>query len=187
MQLWENGPKFAEFNVGATITDYASATDYTTANVGGLYSWGGTNERREGTTANDQGTAGDNTVTQLWGSSWRMPTKVELDGLVNSSNTEWTWCDGSNTQYVDSCTLAGYKVSGKTGTAYAYNSIFLPAAGHRQTNGTLAQVGTRGLYWTSTDWNTARDYLLTFYSDTKSVGYDTRAYGFSVRPVLNEN
>ena len=114
-----------------------------------------------------------------------MPTRVELIDLMDASNTEWTWCSGEKgSQYVDGCTLAGYKVSGKSGTIYVYNSIFLPAAGHRQPNGALAQVGSRGLYWTSTNWNSARDYLLTFYSNTKSVGYDTRAYGFSVRPVL---
>ena len=45
VQLWENGPKFAEFNVGATITDYTSATDYTTANIGGYYGWGGTTDK----------------------------------------------------------------------------------------------------------------------------------------------
>ena len=51
LQLWADGPYWAEFNVGATITDYATVTGttddekYTIANIGGAYQWAGTEDK----------------------------------------------------------------------------------------------------------------------------------------------
>ena len=198
VQLWENGPKFAEFNVGATITNYASVTDnttsvaYATANVGGLYGWGGLTNKSysdyySGTEYDTNGNLESNydVAAQLWGISWRIPTRTEIQALINTDNTELTWCDGSTTQYVSGCTLKGYKICGKTGTAYADNCIFLPAAGYYSVYGGLASQGTYGYYWTSTP-QSENSYYLYISTNSKMMMYDARNYCRSVRAVLAE-
>ena len=189
VQLWENGPKFATMNVGATITDYASATDYTTANVGGLYAWGTPGKDGRINPWDSSVTTGtDDIATTLWGSNWKTPSQTDLDNLTSTANCEWTWCDGSTTQYVTGCTLAGYKVSGKTDTDYENNSIFLPAAGYFDCNGkTVYDAGSGGFYWSSTEDGSSYAYYLFFNSGNQGVICDVREYGFSVRAVLSEN
>ena len=67
------------------------------------------------------------------GGSWRMPTKAELDELMNNCTWTWTTLNGAS----------GFKVTGSNG-----NSIFLPAAGSR--NGTVFNyVAEHGYYWSS--------------------------------------
>lgn len=56
VQLWENGPKFAEYNVGATEVE----------SYGGYYQWS------------------SDCVSVQWGNNWRMPTKEEFDKLISS-------------------------------------------------------------------------------------------------------
>ena len=65
VQLWENGPKFAEYNVGATL-----ATEY-----GGYFEWSSTAD----------------IATTQWGIKWRMPKKAELEALLNNQNCTCTW------------------------------------------------------------------------------------------------
>ena len=197
VQLWENGPKFATMNVGATITDYASVTatsgQYTTANVGGLYAWGGSTAQVAGSFTDDHNTgsanlSGDNdTATKLWGSNWKMPSQTDLENLNSTDNCVWTWCDGSTTQYGTGCTLAGYKVSGKTGTDYANNSIFLPAAGWFDNGSKTGDVaGSDGDYWSSTESGSDYAYGLDFSSGGQDVYDFDRECGCSVRAVLSE-
>lgn len=69
VQLWDNGPKFAEYNIGAS-----SATDF-----GGSFEWSSTD-----------------IATTQWGSKWRMPTQAELKELINSDNCVITWTDNYN-------------------------------------------------------------------------------------------
>ena len=65
IQLWENGPKFAEYNVGVT--------DGKAESFGGYYTWA------------------DNIATTQWGEKWRMPTRAEFDALLNNQNCTCTW------------------------------------------------------------------------------------------------
>ena len=60
--------------------------------------------------------------------------------------------------------------------------LFLPAAG--QVLGiTFSHDNTLGYYWSGTaEWNTAA-YFLTFKSGNVDALSDSRASGFSVRPV----
>ena len=169
IQLWENGPKFAEYNIGAT-----SATDY-----GGYYEWGGSTNKNKGTNYNE-GTVeltGDNdTATKLWGSNWRMPTKAELQALINSSNVNMQW------------TGSGYKFTGQGD--YSSNSIFLPAAGYYDYEaGDVFVQGSNGYYWSSTPNADDSDcaYYLGFKSNDLDVYDDRRGSGYSVRAVLKES
>lgn len=200
VQLWENGPKWATFNVGATITDYANlqigadartlddnkdqAPYYNTANVGGLYAWNNPNLNGR----NDEWHSNVNTgiadiATTLWGSNWKTPTITQLQDLKDKNNTTWTWCNGITTQYVKGCILMGYKVSGKGD--YANKSIFLPAAGYFFSKGTkVALVCDYGFYWSSRSTNLNILYF-TSESYVGLIDYDCWE-GLSVRPVLAE-
>lgn len=166
IQLWKNGPKFAEYNVGAT-----SATE-----EGGYYCWGKSIDKdphaayKGGT---DALTGDDDTATNLWGSAWRMPTQAELQALLANCDVEWTAVNGVN----------GHKFTGKGD--YTSNSIFLPAAGYSYGDNVLDQ-GYNGLYWSSTPDGSNVVYYLDFYSGSQNMGISERAFGFSVRAVLAE-
>ena len=169
VQLWENGPKFAEYNVGAT-----SVEDY-----GGYYNWGKTTNKdtsgdyKSGT---DALTGTDDTATALWGDKWRMPTKEELDALLNNQNCTCTWTTQNG--------VNGLLCTGKGD--YKDNSVFLPAAGFCNNGGVYGQ-GDYGRYWSSTPDGSYYAYSLYFNSGGQYVDYDYRGSGCSVRAVLNEN
>jgi len=209
VQLWEGGPKWATFNVGATITDYANLTkgaDLTsffnafdqvqqcnTDNAGGLYAWNNPNfNGRKTTWTSSISTGISDVATTLWGSNWKTPTKTQIDTLQNSTygKTTWTWCDGSTTQYVEGCSLKGFKVSGKG--KYTENAIFLPAAGYfNVSNGNIVDPGNVGHCWSSTKYGSDYIYSLTFrsldYNVISDVVYSSQWYGLSVRAVLVDN
>ena len=175
VQLWADGPKFAECNVGA---ENNKPEDY-----GGYYTWGGKYKNDGITWLNDHygGTGplfgNDDTATNLWGSKWRMPTNAEFQALVDSCSVEDVLDPNDNTK------LLGKKFIGKG--AYSSNSVFLPAAGYCK--GSVLAAGKCGAYWSSTGNGSDNAYSLVFNSDTLSVcDDDNRNYGFSVRAVLAE-
>lgn len=166
IQLWENGPKFAEYNVGA-----ASIAEY-----GEHYCWGSSIDKdtngayKSGT---DPLSGNDDTATNLWGNNWRMLTSAELQALLDNCDVEWTTIEGVN----------GRKYTGR-GT-YSANSIFLPATGFGY-YGALGSQGSAGMYWSSTP-NSADDaFDLFFDSADQEMEYSDRYYTVSVRPVLVE-
>lgn len=131
-----------------------------------------------------EGAVATDVATAKWGEGWRMPTKEELQELVEGC--EWTWCTYKG--------VAGYKVEGSNG-----NSIFLPAAGCYN-GSSLNNAGKFGLYWSGQwfdPWRDPQDEK--FYSDkaycldlgvkdtNRFIDYAINAYdyrfGFSVRPV----
>jgi len=189
-QLWADGPYFAEFNVGSTITSYANVTLYDEVNVGGYYTWGGstsksTTDQYSGTEYDSNGNLKpeNDTATKLWGSAWRMPTKAELEALINTSNTEATWLDATadSNQYASGCTLKGRKYVGKNG--YSSNSVFFPAAGY-SISGCVGSLDLVGSYWSSSPHGGYYAYCLDFDSGDQYVYYDARSVGSSVRAVL---
>ena len=172
VQLWENGPKFAEYNVGAANN---KAEDY-----GGYYCWGKIDDKDANGVYNygeSALTGRDDTATKLWGSNWRMPTQAELEALLNSTNcdVQWTTVGG----------VSGCKFTGKGD--YSSNSVFLPAAGYYLDN-SVSDQGDRGFYWSSTPkpFDSGRACDLHFDSGNQYVGYYDRYYGCSVRAVLAE-
>ena len=175
VQLWEGGPRFAEYNVGA---ENNKAED-----CGGLYCWGMTA---------DKGTSGaykdgesdligyDDTATNLWGEGWRMPTKEEFDNLLAKCDVKWI--DGSTEKY-NNTTVTGLLCTGND--AYSSNSVFLPAAG-RCDFGYVNDQGNFGYYWSSTHSGSDLAYYLYFNSGLQGVSDDIRELGYSVRAVLKE-
>ena len=174
VQLWEGGPRFAEYNVGA---ENNKAEDF-----GGYYNWGmsvvQTKENAEYYQSGSFALMGnDDTASNLWGSNWRLPTKEELEALLNEENCTCTWIENYEGKVVN-----GLLCKGKGD--YEGNSVFLPAAGDC-TNGVTAQEGFCGFYWSSTP-NGSYAYILCISSYGQLVQDYKRHYGYSVRAVLNE-
>ena len=168
VQLWENGPKFAEYNVGAT-----SATGY-----GGYYCWGGSTDQDKNGVHYEGDVLGDNdTAILLWGSNWRMPTQAELQTLLK-------YCEAAWTDNYNGTGIKGRVFTGKD--AYSSNSIFLPAAGNYDPYG-LGGQGNSGSYWSSTPYGNDEAYYLNIGEAYQIVyGSDRGFYGYSVRAVLEE-
>jgi len=100
---------------------------------------------------------------------WRVPTKEELESLVNAGS-QWTTI---------------YGVKGRIfGSGVA--SLFLPAAGSRYSyDGTLGNVGSNGYYWSSSprpDFSKGA-YNVHFSEGNANMGGYTRSFGHSVRCV----
>ena len=168
VQLWENGPKFAEYNVGVT--------DGKAESYGGYYCWGSSIDKDQSAaykSGTDPLTGTDDTATNLWGNNWRMPTEAELEALLTNCDVEWTTVGGVN----------GRKFTGKV-APYTSNSVFLPAAGCGR--GHVYDQGRNGYYWSSTPDGGYNAYRLYFRLGTQYVYYVSRDYGFSVRAVLAE-
>ncbi len=198
VQLWENGPYWAECNVGATKpeeygyyfwwgdtvgykreNDKWVATDGSSSNFS--FSSGNTpTYRKNFDTLESEGwiteggfLAPAHDAAQVhWGGSWRMPTYQELSDLARKC--DWTWTTQNGVQ--------GYLVKGQG--AYASVSIFLPCAGYG--HGTsLNYAGSYGYYWSSVPNSDNANYSWYLYFDSgyHDSGNGHRNSGQSVRPV----
>lgn len=161
VQLWENGPKFAEMNVGAD-----SAASY-----GDFFAWGSYPEPYPET----------DIANALWGENWRMPSSLEFDTLRNTDYTDGgTWIENYKGTGVN-----GYIFKGTAGTEYADNELFFPAASMRQ-GLNLNSLGGCGFYWSGTvrAQNDNYAYYMNFNRDYSETDYHDRCLGRAVRPVL---
>ena len=198
VQLWENGPYWAECNVGATKPEeygyyfwWGDTVGYTNTGSGWISVKDGTSISftESGTAAStyDKSPAtlkNDGWITEggvlapahdaahvHWGGSWRMPTYQELSDLARKC--DWTWTTQNGVQ--------GYLVKGRG--AYASASIFLPCAGYG--GGTsLSDSGSYGYYWSSVPYSGGNySWGLYFDSSGHSTFHNPRDFGRSVRPV----
>jgi len=166
-----SGVKWAICNVGAS-----SPEDY-----GDYFAWGETIPKAEYSWENSvtngeqmsdiSGDAQYDAATANWGGSWRMPTKEQMEELVEHCEWEWTQVNGVN----------GAKVIGPNGSC-----IFLPAAGFRDRS-SLFHDGYDGFYWSSTPYDYYYDlnyaYNLYFITGDEDVNLRYRYYGLTVRPI----
>lgn len=135
----------------------------------------------------------DDAANVHWGGNWRIPTKEELEELIN--NCTWTWTtqkavyDTRDGQKV--FTNNGYKVTSNING----NSIFLPAAGinsEGKTYGNKEYVAIwanskpieYGIY--DSEENSYAYCLITNEDSIRITGIN-RYYGIAVRPVLADN
>lgn len=193
VQLWDGGPKWATVNLGATSStecgDYFAWGEiepyYRILNSNDLLSEAGWRLNRYGYVSTSypfsNTTICDNTgllldrydaATQLWGGSWSMPTNLELNNLINSEKCDVT------------CGNAGCVITGK-GT-YSQNRIILPYSGMFDGSTTLAEVSSKGKYWSKSACTTNAYYLL-LPGGTSSPRVDSRSRhrGYSIRPVIH--
>ncbi len=166
-----SGTKWACCNLDATTPE----------GYGGYYRWGETSPLALGEMPIDypynsldlniSGTQYD-AATASWGAPWQMPTKEQIQELLDNSTNTWAVQDGVN----------GRKFTGTNG-----GTLFLPAAGSVW-NGGLGGVGSNGSYWSSTP-PTIKGYALSQEIDSDGVKWlaTGRLAGLSVRPVQIAN
>ena len=109
----------------------------------------------------------------MLGGEWRIPTKEDMEELVEECEWKWTRENGH----------LGCKVIGPNN-----NYIFLPASGAASSY-RIAGVNELGRYWTATrDDSDYSAYNLRFKdgADTIVVVDDTRFYGRTIRPVIGQ-
>lgn len=186
------GNATGQFN-GHDYVDLGLSVMWATCNVGAsspseygdYYAWGETETKVTYTQDNceryneDIGDISGNirydVAASNWGDGWRLPTRAELEELVDMC--DWVWCRNEYSW--------GYLVIGPNG-----NKIFLPAAGNyfyqKHYN-----AGEMGNYWSSTpDDSRTSAYDIFFHTqngyENLYVGETTRYYGQSVRPVTDK-
>ena len=102
----------------------------------------------------------DDVATSNWGTEWRMPTKDEMQELVDKCT--WTIKDNK-----------GFEVKGPNG-----KTIFLPV------NDGTSTSHCQGNYWTSSCYeNCFAAYELVFHTKFTGLNSDNRGHGKLVRPV----
>lgn len=154
VQLWENGPKWAVFNVGVT--------DGNAESYGSRYAWGGAQaDVDDHNTGSGSFTlsSGSDTSTRLWGSSWRTPTRAEYEALLTNCDVEWVTINGVN----------GRKYTGKN--TYSTNHVFFPVATYNY--GAPIYEGN-AYYWTSVSDGSDFAYTFNFGSNHQYVYYGDR-------------
>ena len=203
IRLWENGPCWAECNVGATQPEEPGYFFWWGDTVGYQYDadrkqWVSVDDstdfsfedrncptigkdvsslQSEGYVDSTSNLVSDcDAATVHLGAQWRMPTKDELDALVRNCTCVWTNRNG----------VYGRLMTGRG--AYSSKSIFLPAAGSGE-GANLFYVGSFGCYWVSTPCSEDPycAWTLDFNSDNFFVSYYDRCYGQLVRPVLSSS
>ena len=106
-----------------------------------------------------------------WGPAWRIPTEEQFEELLSNTNNTWTTLNGVN----------GRKFTSKTDSSL---SIFLPAVGSRY-DSSLSDVGSYGIYWSRTLYESSPDYAWDLYLTASYISTDSsiRYGGRSVRPI----
>lgn len=105
----------------------------------------------------------------MLGGSWRVPTLVQMQELINNCDSIWTTINGMSGRLYTS------RINGAT--------IFFPAAGI-YSGDSVSGVNTTGRYWTSKiGEGTNAERFGIGESDAGSVAYNNRWFGFTIRPV----
>ena len=98
VQLWEGGPKFAEYNVGASsVTDVGITMTFTDATKAG--------------------------AEYVWGANWCTPNKEDMEHLMTAAMGETD--NKVKCEYTQEGSQYGFKFTGST-DGYTDNSVFFP-------------------------------------------------------------
>ena len=201
VQLWEGGPIWAPVNIGATKPEevgchfsWGNTAGYVRSSsgtwvVGPIFPNAG-EEYSEAFTESSYNASHGNTLTStqdipanaeydaaraIWGGDWRIPSRTELETLINANGTDktnmiWTARNG----------VQGLLVSGVGD--YSGNSIFLPATGFGS-DGIILMPTSQGFYWSSThDESSDKAYTIVTRSVSNSAS-EARFLGLAIRPV----
>ena len=117
--------------------------------------------------------AADDAATVNWGEGWRMPTKAEMNELLNSCTHTYVKRNGMN----------GRLFTGPNG-----NSIFIPSAG-TYNGSTNYGANSYGEYWLSNIVDMSPSFANDLYFERGNYDIQglSRSEGKPVRPVLIEN
>ena len=197
VQLWKDGPYWAECNVGAkrpeesgsffwwggtaayecangawqTADGSAGGFSFTADNCPTCRKNAATLEANGYTDASGRLLSSNDAATASLGSPWRLPTAEEYDALVENCTGEWTVRFG----------VCGRLMKGKG--EYASRSVFFPASGFGD-GASLEEAGGLGRYWSSTAESGMIEggcnllftpYLLTRVSVSRYFGQNVRA------------
>lgn len=108
-----------------------------------------------------------------WGGTWRIPTKEQIDELLE--NCDWTWTTLNE--------VNGYRVTGKK-PGYTDRSIFLPVTGEYN-DGKVFDYRLHGYYWSRNCGTVTSEtaYTLEVYTKGSSAEIQSRYKSLAVRPV----
>ena len=124
----------------------------------------------------------DDIASAVLGEGWRMPTRQEMDELLNPANCSWTWTEENG--------VNGFRVTSLI-SGHTDASIFIPAAGCLLELEGRDGAGEYGQYWTRSlvSDNSARAWARNFYDGSQNEALDDnwfdndRCYGLTVRAV----
>ena len=166
-----SGVKWATCNVGANTPEA----------YGDYFAWGEIETKDEYTDrncntlyqeiSNISGNPTYDAATAKWGEDWRMPTKMEMQELIDNCTWTWTQLNG----------VKGYNVIGPNA-----NSIFIPATGtYLNTSHYFDNVP---YYWTSTPTTAVSHCDAAFTLNKSNEGTvkileGARHFGRTIRPV----
>lgn len=200
VQLWKNGPYWAECNVGAAKPEeygyyfwWGDTVGYTNTGSGWISvkdgasisfsAYGAAAETynkdnsallSEGYIDSTSNLVGmHDAATVHFGLPWRIPTDAEFSALIDNCTTAWITTNG----------VLGRLITGKGD--YANRSIFLPATGYGY-DSVLDGASSSGYYWSSTSHSGSSYVAWYSYFDLSNFVlscYTYRYMGRSVRPV----
>lgn len=202
VQLWENGPYWADCNVGAMKPEefgyyfwWGDTVGYKqNTNGDGWVSvkdsagfafvsescptYGSSNSQLQNQGYTDEMgnlAAAHDAATVHLGGPWRVPTGAEFSALISNCTTTFTMRNG----------VYGRLFTGKG--VYASKSIFFPAAGNaRGTRLDMSESLTCGCYWSSTAYTTnsycSAHFFCFTWSTYSRMDYPLY-YGMPIRPV----
>lgn len=165
-----SGLKWATCNVGSTTPE----------GYGDFFAWGEINTKDSYTPQNSitngyqigdiSGNEQYDAARANWGATWRLPTKEELQELLDNCVFEKNIQNGVN----------GYKVTGRNG-----KYIFIPRAGFYSSDDHYYE-GELGCYWSSTPYELLHSsYYLEFNAEEYVIEVGLRCNGACVRAVSN--
>ena len=177
-----SGTLWAKKNLGASSeTDYGlyfawgETTGYPDASQK-AFSW---DDYKYGTSSNITKYNDSDGLTQLGTSDdavffdsdemYVMPTKEQLEELMNYTNSEWTTING----------ISGRKFTNKNDSS---KYIFVPAAG-RCDNGSVNNVGSSCYLWSSSRCSYANNAWRLYCDSYEEMYFNNRCLGLSVRGV----
>ncbi len=172
---------------GHEYVDLGLSVKWATCNIGAespsdkgdYYAWGEITTKPEYIESNSatygkdinsiSGNSNYDVARASWGGTWRIPTKEEVEELMNTCKFEWITKDGRT----------GCEIIGPNG-----NSIFLPIVGQRKGASIDPKRAKDGCYWSATPYTNKNDaYGLYFNSGYLGCTMDSRFLGQVVRPV----
>lgn len=174
-QLWADGPKFADFNLGATIHDYAEAnvedTDLTKVYKSPDYCG----------TYNSAIFIDETDISScVWGDNWKTPSNDGLSALLGKSKVN----RGSGC-FVEGCTMNGRILSGLS--SYSNNKLFFPFCSWRQGGAVyISKLGKSVIVWSST-FSDGLYYRVAFGEGEGEMWLMPAEYPGIIRPVFTHS